>query len=285
MAETLRRIRDGGAMLLLVLLTIAAQVQQEYEVTSSSSSLPSRRGAGEGHQQLPWAQQEYEVTSAATAGPCDAYLVFRSSPPLYASAVSIFNLLNVTATPGDEVEMEEHQNWKKNALVLYDLVISQPLEWPSLTVQWLPSHSRSPDSTLSYRLILGTHTSDETGAVPTPLVSISRSVPHNGEVNHARCMPQRPYTVATKTCVDEVHVYHLGDGGEKSDVDVVLRGHEAEGYGLAPVQSTVPFQVSISTSRSTIAVDVPTCRSTASPSRGFAATLTKMTKGGRERER
>ncbi|EEE66541.1 hypothetical protein OsJ_23043 [Oryza sativa Japonica Group] len=79
------------------------QVQQEYEVTSSSSSLPSRRGAGEGHQQLPWAQQEYEVTSAATAGPCDAYLVFRSSPPLYASAVSIFNLLNVTATPGDEV--------------------------------------------------------------------------------------------------------------------------------------------------------------------------------------
>uniref|UniRef100_A0A0E0AJZ6 Histone-binding protein RBBP4-like N-terminal domain-containing protein n=1 Tax=Oryza glumipatula TaxID=40148 RepID=A0A0E0AJZ6_9ORYZ len=290
MAETLRRIRDGGAMLLLVLLAVAAQAQQEYEVTSSSSSLPSRRGAGEGHQQLPWAQQEYEVTSAATAGPCDTYLVFRSSPPLYASAVSISNLLNVTATPGDEVEMEEHQNWKKNALVLYDLVISQPLEWPSLTVQWLPSHSRRAnhlllaDATLPLPPCLAAAAAAASGAVPAPPVSISRSVPHKGEVNRARCMPQRPYTVATKTCVDEVHVYHLGDGGEKSDVDVVLRGHEAKGYGLAPAQSTVPFQVSISTSRSTIAADVPTCRSAASPSRGFAATLTKMTKGGRERE-
>jgi histone-binding protein RBBP4 len=46
-------------------------------------------------------------------------------------------------------------------------------------------------------------------------------------------MPQRPYTVATKTCVDEVHVYHLADDGQKAGADVVLRGHEAEGYGLA----------------------------------------------------
>nr|AAT85137.1 hypothetical protein [Oryza sativa Japonica Group]AAU10809.1 hypothetical protein [Oryza sativa Japonica Group] len=227
------------------------------------------RGRGE--------EEEYDVTSAAAAGPCDAYLVFRSSLPLYASAVSISNLLNVTATTGGE---------------------------------WLPSHSRSPDSTLSHRLILGTHTSDETpkhllladaalplsphlaagataagGAVPASSVSISRSVPHKGEVNRARCMPQRRYMVATKTCVDEVHVYHLGDDGEKCGADVVLRGHEAEGYGLAPAQSTAPFQVSIFTSRSTTAADVPTRRSAASPSRGFAATLTKMMKEGRERER
>uniref|UniRef100_A0A0E0M3Y9 Histone-binding protein RBBP4-like N-terminal domain-containing protein n=1 Tax=Oryza punctata TaxID=4537 RepID=A0A0E0M3Y9_ORYPU len=162
------------------------------------------------------------------------------------------------AARSSAAEMEEHQNWKKNAPVLYDLVISQPLEWPSLTVQWLPSHSQSLDSTRSHRLVLGTHTSDETpnhllladavlplpprlaaaaaaagAAVPAPSVSISRSVPHKGEVNRARCMPQRPYTVATKTCVDEVHVYHLGDGGEKGGADVVLKGHEAEGYGLA----------------------------------------------------
>jgi len=66
-------------------------------------------------------------------------------------------------------------------------------------------------------------------------VSVSRVAPHRGEVNRARCMPQRSYTVATKTCVDEVHVYHLGDGdgSGKSGADVVLRGHEAEGYGLA----------------------------------------------------
>ncbi|KAG8057597.1 hypothetical protein GUJ93_ZPchr0002g23431 [Zizania palustris] len=154
------------------------------------------------------------------------------------------------------MDMEEYQNWKKNAPVLYDLVISQPLEWPSLTVRWLPS--QSPDSGRSHRLVLGTHTSDESpnnliladavlplpprlaaaaaaasGAVPAPSVSICRSVPHRGEVNRARCMPQRPYTVATKTCLDEVHVYHLGDGGDKLGADVVLKGHGAEGYGLA----------------------------------------------------
>ncbi|CAN6205191.1 unnamed protein product [Urochloa humidicola] len=149
-------------------------------------------------------------------------------------------------------EMEEYQNWKKNAAVLYDLVISHPLEWPSLTVQWLPSES----SSRAHRLIVGTHTSDEApnslmvldavlplpprlaaaaaasgGALPAPSVSVSRVAPHRGEVNRARCMPQQPFTVATKTCLDEVHVYHLGDG--KSSADVVLRGHEAEGYGLA----------------------------------------------------
>ncbi|TKW34364.1 hypothetical protein SEVIR_2G302200v4 [Setaria viridis] len=160
-----------------------------------------------------------------------------------------------TAGPSAE-EMEEYQNWKKNAAVLYDLVISHPLEWPSLTVQWLPSES----STRSHRLVVGTHTSDEApnnlmvldavlplpprlaaavaasgGALPAPSVSVSRVAPHRGEVNRARYMPQRPFTVATKTCMDEVHVYHLGDGdgSGKSGADAVLRGHDAEGYGLA----------------------------------------------------
>ncbi|GJN34500.1 hypothetical protein PR202_gb23164 [Eleusine coracana subsp. coracana] len=166
-----------------------------------------------------------------------------ASPPRAAAAASV-------------EEKEEYENWRKNTPVLYDLVISHPLEWPSLTVQWLPSES----PTRSHRLVVGTHTSDEApnhlilldatlplpprlaaaaaasgGAVPAPSVSVSNGVPHCGEVNRARCMPQRPYTVATKTCIDEVHVYHLGDGNGsgKSGADVVLKGHDAEGYGLA----------------------------------------------------
>ncbi|KAL6846044.1 hypothetical protein ACP4OV_023492 [Aristida adscensionis] len=160
-----------------------------------------------------------------------------------------------TAAATTAEEVVEYQNWKKNAAVLYDLVISHPLEWPSLTVQWLPSEPAAR----SHRLVVGTHTSDQApnhlmlldatlplpprlaaaaaagggGALPAPSVSVRRAAPHRGEVNRARCMPQRPYTVATKTCVDEVHVYHLGDDGEKSGADVVLRGHESEGYGLA----------------------------------------------------
>lgn len=28
--------------------------------------------------------------------------------------------------------------WKKNSPFLYDMVVTQALEWPTLTVQWLP---------------------------------------------------------------------------------------------------------------------------------------------------
>jgi histone-binding protein RBBP4 len=75
------------------------------------------------------------------------------------------------------------------------------------------------------------------GAVLFPSMSVSSVAPHRARSTaRAACRrPQRPYTVPTKMCVDEVHVYHLGDGYDngKSDAAVVLRGHEAEGYGLS----------------------------------------------------
>jgi histone-binding protein RBBP4 len=33
---------------------------------------------------------------------------------------------------------EEYKIWKKNTPFLYELVVTHALEWPSLTVQWLP---------------------------------------------------------------------------------------------------------------------------------------------------
>ena len=33
---------------------------------------------------------------------------------------------------------EEYKIWKKNTPFLYDLIITHALEWPSLTVQWMP---------------------------------------------------------------------------------------------------------------------------------------------------
>ena len=39
----------------------------------------------------------------------------------------------------DQVINEEYKIWKKNSPFLYDLMISQALEWPSLTVSWLPT--------------------------------------------------------------------------------------------------------------------------------------------------
>ncbi|KAJ6838175.1 putative WD-40 repeat-containing protein MSI3 isoform X2 [Iris pallida] len=170
---------------------------------------------------------------------------------------------------------EEYRVWKKNSPFLYDLVISHALEWPSLTVQWLPPPSPSSSSAAAtsaltlatHRLLIGTHTSDSSPnhlmlaeahfphppplsaaaaasdpspPPPSPLaipsVSVSRKIPHRGEVNRARHMPQAPSVAATKTCSPEVHLFRDVAADEDADSgrgpDLVLRGHENEGYGL-----------------------------------------------------
>ena len=65
----------------------------------------------------------------------------------------------------DELEerlvSEEYKIWKKNTPFLYDLVVTHALEWPSLTVQWLPDRVGPPGKDYSVqKLILGTHTSE-----------------------------------------------------------------------------------------------------------------------------
>ncbi|WCJ39890.1 Histone-binding protein MSI1 [Euphorbia peplus] len=141
---------------------------------------------------------------------------------------------------------EEFSVWKKNTPFLYDLVISHPLEWPSLTVQWLP-HSE-------HKLILGTHTSDDSpnylmiahallpdpsSQIPlTPRVEIVQKIRVDGEVNRARCMPQNPAIVAAKTSGSDVYVFDSDKQAQtrKQDIcdpDMILRGHNKEGYGLS----------------------------------------------------
>ena len=39
----------------------------------------------------------------------------------------------------ERVLNEEYKIWKKNTPFLYDLVMTHALEWPSLTVQWMPN--------------------------------------------------------------------------------------------------------------------------------------------------
>lgn len=63
----------------------------------------------------------------------------------------------------DQVE-EEFTVWKKNTPFLYDLIVSHPLEWPSLTVHWVPSPPQpySADPTFAvHKFVLGTHTSED----------------------------------------------------------------------------------------------------------------------------
>ena len=38
----------------------------------------------------------------------------------------------------DKFINEQYKNWRVNSPYLYDVLMSHALEWPSLTVQWLP---------------------------------------------------------------------------------------------------------------------------------------------------
>lgn len=59
---------------------------------------------------------------------------------------------------------EEFAVWKKNTPILYDLVISHALEWPSLTVHWSPAPPQpyvdNPKFDV-HGIVLGTHTSED----------------------------------------------------------------------------------------------------------------------------
>ncbi|OBS58554.1 hypothetical protein A6R68_10321 [Neotoma lepida] len=43
-------------------------------------------------------------------------------------------------TVEERVINEEYKIWKKNTPFLYDLVMTRALQWPSLTIQWLPEN-------------------------------------------------------------------------------------------------------------------------------------------------
>ncbi|CAI7793922.1 unnamed protein product [Closterium sp. NIES-53] len=172
----------------------------------------------------------------------------------------------------ERVINEEYKIWKKNTPFLYDLVITHALEWPSLTVQWMPERQEPAGKDYSVqRMVLGTHTSDNEQNylmlvdVQLPLddtetdarqydeqrsdvggfgagcakVQVVQQINHEGEVNRARYMPQNPFLIATKTVSAEVFVFDYSRHPSKPpqegtcSPDLRLRGHKTEGYGLS----------------------------------------------------
>lgn len=171
----------------------------------------------------------------------------------------------------ERVINEEYKIWKKNTPFLYDLVMTHALEWPSLTAQWLPDITKPEGKDYSvHRMILGTHTSDEQNhlliaSVQLPnedaqfdasqfdsekgefggfgsvngKIEIDIKINHEGEVNRARCMPQNPCIIATKTPSSDVLIFDYSKHPSKPDPngeckpDLRLKGHSKEGYGLS----------------------------------------------------
>ncbi|GAB4819128.1 hypothetical protein N2152v2_006174 [Parachlorella kessleri] len=184
---------------------------------------------------------------------------------------------------GERLVNEEYKIWKKNCPFLYDLVITHALEWPSLTVQWLPKKVENRESgTSKQELILGTHTSEgeqnylmraevqlpleeteasmkgydeERGEVggfnaATGRINIIQQINHDGEVNRARYMPQNQYLIATKTVSSEVYVFDYAKHETKPSPDglckpdIRLTGHKVEGYGLSWNQQKAGYLLS-----------------------------------------
>ncbi|KAL8453627.1 hypothetical protein Emed_000762 [Eimeria media] len=156
----------------------------------------------------------------------------------------------------------EHRNWRVNSGVLYDVVLSIPLDWPSLTVEWLPGTTPgSSSSTVKQRLLLGTHTS---GAEPDALVvmqvelptgpveeansefkergdyegfhfglssyktKLVKRLPHPQESNCARHMPQRPSIIASCAVDGRVLLYDLEAAGICEGPEAFCVGHKGE---------------------------------------------------------
>jgi len=174
-------------------------------------------------------------------------------------------------TEQEKLVNEEYKIWKKNTPFLYDLVMTHALEWPSLTVQWLPDISRPEGKDYSVqRLILGTHTSgnernhlvianvqlpnedahtsvkydEEKGerggfGAASGKVEVVVQIAHEGEVNRARYNPHNPCVIATKTPSQDVLVFDYTKHPSKPDASGVcqpelrLKGHTKEGYGLS----------------------------------------------------
>ncbi|KAH8742152.1 hypothetical protein FG386_003479 [Cryptosporidium ryanae] len=146
--------------------------------------------------------------------------------------------------PGSSAtEDEGHYYWRKNCPYLYDTMLSYTLEWPTLTLDWLPNSYKSPDGSYSvHKIVYGTHTS---GQEPNYLViaevhlgdlesnndlmnnesfaeynynpdaqngscvqfEVKAKLNHPGEVNKALHMPGHPFVITTRTVSGDILMF------------------------------------------------------------------------------
>lgn len=166
----------------------------------------------------------------------------------------------------EKIINEEYKIWKKTVPLLYDTIHTHALDFPSLTVQWLPEYSFSDDkSTISVKFLYGTNASQHSqdylklgsldlpstlapnfneitnnfGKLPVPQAN-DASTPsknsfkvldtwkHNGEVNKLAISPNNE-NVITFDNEGIVHLYQLNNG-TKDCKD--FKYHKLEGYAL-----------------------------------------------------
>ena len=157
----------------------------------------------------------------------------------------------------EKLMLEEHMVWSQNAKMVYDVYFSRRLEWPSLTVEWLPGTTpSSKEGWKRHQLVIGTHAA----GVENDLQILSVEMPSaeteidtrtefgvdtsdtvltlkhpGGEANRVRHNPLAPTLLASKCANGLVHLFDIEKGASDPEKALVrsFKGHEDEGYGLA----------------------------------------------------
>ncbi|CAN6602482.1 histone acetyltransferase type B subunit 2 [Trichomonascus vanleenenianus] len=171
----------------------------------------------------------------------------------------------------EKIINEEYKIWKKQAPFLYDVLLTRALDWPSLTLQWLPGKTSQKDQFDTYSLLLGTHTSGtdkdylQVAQVDIPnkkynasdspsglqKVDITTKIEHEGEVNKARFNPKKPEQVATMAVSGDVLIFN--ELSKDAKPALRLKHHTEEGYALA-WQPTASTKLVSGTEDATVAV-------------------------------
>ena len=129
-------------------------------LSMSGSSLTNGSSHTNGHSALSSATKKRSRDEPA---PSTSTISSSSSSSSSSSAAPI-SLVDDTPSayiPSDDAKAieSEYRIWKKNSPYLYDILLSAELEWPSLTLQWLPDRTAHPDKEfVTQRLLLGTQT-------------------------------------------------------------------------------------------------------------------------------
>ena len=77
------------------------------------------------------------------------------------------------------------------------------------------------------------------GAGEQPKMQVLQKIVHEGEVNRARCMPQNPYVIATRTTSGETHIFNtirhplVPASTQPAEPEIRLKGLRQEGFGLS----------------------------------------------------
>lgn len=163
----------------------------------------------------------------------------------------------------EKIVNEEFKIWKKTVPLLYDTIHTHALDFPSLSLQWLPDYTISENKNyITVKFLFGTNTSQHSQdylklgslslpstlapdfsefspnsqSIPIPMSNIDSSDnfrilsswKHNGEINKLRISPDNEKVIT----FDNEGVIHLYDLKSNSKESVDFKYHKLEGYSL-----------------------------------------------------